>query len=134
MKTRLQISFEIGDAKKLQRLCKDYKSQIPKGLMKLILDAMMDEHCYYGEGKEGALFMWGILEDMKINLFDFLQTHKHFWRHIQMLAIKKGTPIIFLKQSISEGSVMAYSIYGVYNGELLLETGDLPFDWVVYNL
>lgn len=135
MKTRLQVSFEIGDVEQLQKICTEYAQKLELGMTMTLLDAMKDPHCYFGEGVGGTLFLWGIFGH-HVYVLDIIQHSNDLWYElISNGAIRKGTPVLFLRQSISEGSLMAYIIYGVTeDGYVLVEAEELPIDWVVYNL
>ncbi len=134
MKTRLEISFEIEHSEELQRLCKAYRKKVGPGLMLTLIDAMQDPHCYFGDGGDGMLFMWGYIGGIE-NYYIEIFSHFTFWHDIKKSVVSGGSPITILTQGLGDGNVTLHTIYGTTeNGSILEEFEELSLDWVVYNL
>ncbi len=131
MRTRMHMSLVVGDREKLISLAKEEAKKLDPGVELLLMDALSDPHCCYGEGGEEELFLWGILGE--VNPRKLIYNLSDFWKTIlENKAVLENTHILIIWQSTKDPSAYSANIYQMRDNYVPIIIEEIPVDLVIY--
>jgi len=131
MRTRMHVSMVVGNRAKLSEVAKGFVDNVSPGPKMILLDALSDSHCYFGEGGGGELFLWGMIGE--IDVYSFLHELLDLWGELfDSGAILKNSHILVIWQSAKSESALSANIYRTNDTYTPIIIEELPVDLVVY--